>query len=128
MPGLTLNLMFHLLLLKPNNMFKIGQKVVCIDDTFSDEIKSIYTQLPVKSKVYVVRNIRNGVDADTLLMDMRRKAELSLLVIGLMNPTNNAGVEAGFLCSRFRSLEEIKNSAEATSEKENNIYASTTIF
>jgi hypothetical protein len=103
-------------------MFQIGQKVVCIDGTFSDEIKAIYTQLPIKNKVYVVRNIRNGVDADTLLMDMRRKAEPSLLVIGLTNPTNNVGIEAGFLCSRFRSLEEIKSSVEATNEKENDVY------
>jgi len=45
--------------------------------------------------VYVVRAVRVGVKADELIMDMRRVLEPSLLLVGIYNPTNNLGVEAG---------------------------------
>ena len=46
--------------------------------------------------IYVVRAVRVGVRADELVMDMRRVLESSLLLVGLYNPTNHLGVEAGF--------------------------------
>ena len=49
-----------------------------------------------------------GVRADELIMDMRRVLESSLLLVGIYNPTNNLGVEAGFAASRFRALDELK--------------------
>ena len=90
-------------------MFSIGQKVVLVDDQWTDTVKQIYTALPVKDGVYVVRAIRVGVKADELIMDMRRVLEPSLLLIGLINPSNNLGVEAGFAAHRFRALDELKN-------------------
>ena len=37
-----------------------GQKVVCINDTFTEFIRAIYRQLPVKGKTYVIREVFLG--------------------------------------------------------------------
>ena len=92
-------------------MFSVGQKVVLVDDKWPETVKQLYLALPVKDGVYVVRAVRIGVKADELIMDLRRVLEPSLLLVGLYNPTNNLGVEAGFAASRFRALDELKQSA-----------------
>ena len=97
-------------------MFSVGQKVVLVDDKWPETVKQIYLQLPVKDGVYVVRATRVGVRVDELVMDMRRVLEQSILLVGIVNPVNNVGVEAGFAASRFRTLEELKQAA--TEEKE----------
>ena len=89
-------------------MFSVGQKVVLVDDKWPDTVKQLYLQLPVLDTVYVVRAVRVGVKADELIMDMRRVLEPSLLLIGIVNPANNLGVEAGFAARRFRALDELK--------------------
>src|ERR1700678_1104676 len=89
-------------------MFSVGQKVVLVDDKWPATVKQLYLQLPVLDTVYVVRAVRVGVKADELIMDMRRVLEPSLLLIGIVNPTNKLGVEAGFAAHRFRSLDELK--------------------
>jgi hypothetical protein len=99
-------------------MFKVGQKVVCVDDQWSETVKQLYLQLPVKDSIYVVRATRVGVRADELIMDMRRVLEQSILLVGLYNPANNLGVEAGFAASRFRSLDELKSEATETKFQE----------
>ncbi len=97
-------------------MFNVGQKVVLVDDRWPETVKELYLSLPVRDTVYVVRAVRLGVRADELIMDMRRVLEQSILLVGIYNPTNKIGVEAGFAASRFRALEELKVSA--TEEKE----------
>ena len=97
-------------------MFKVGQKVVLVDDKWPETVKELYWQLPVLNQVYVVRAVRVGVKADELIMDMRRVLEPSLLLIGIINPTNKLGVEAGFAAHRFRSLDELKT--ETVKEEE----------
>ena len=97
-------------------MFSVGQKVVLVDDKWPDTVLQLYLQLPTKDSVYVVRATRVGVRADELIMDMRRVLEQSILLVGIVNPCNKLGVEAGFAASRFRSLDEIKT--EAVEEKE----------
>ena len=98
-------------------MFSVGQKVVLVDDAWPETVRQIYLQLPVLETVYVVRAVRVGVRADELIMDMRRVLEQSLLLVGLYNPTNKLGVEAGFAASRFRALDELKlEASEAKSE------------
>ena len=95
-------------------MFSVGQKVVLVDDKWPDTVKQLYLQLPVLDTVYVVRAVRVGVKADELIMDMRRVLEPSLLLIGIINPANKLGVEAGFAAHRFRTLDELK---QTTSEE-----------
>jgi hypothetical protein len=97
-------------------MFSVGQKVVLVDDQWPDTVKQIYLSLPVKDSIYVVRATRVGVRVDELCMDMRRVLEQSLLLVGIVNPANNLGVEYGFAASRFRSLTELQD--EVTEEKE----------
>jgi hypothetical protein len=92
-------------------MFSVGQKVVLVDDKWPETVKQLYLQLPVLNTVYVVRAVRVGVRADELIMDMRRVLESSLLLVGIYNLANNLGVEAGFAASRFRALDELKQSA-----------------
>ena len=89
-------------------MFSVGQKVVLVDDKWPETVKQLYLQLPVLDTVYVVRAVRVGVKADELIMDMRRVLEPSLLLIGIVNPVNKLGVEAGFAAHRFRALDELK--------------------
>jgi hypothetical protein len=96
-------------------MFRVGQKVILVDDQWPETVKQLYLQLPVRETIYVVRAVRVGVRADELIMDMRRVLESSLLLVGIYNPTNNLGVEAGFAASRFRALDELKQ--EAVEEK-----------
>ncbi len=98
-------------------MFNVGQKVVLVDDKWPETVKQLYLQLPVLETVYVVRAVRVGVRADELIMDMRRVLEQSLLLVGLYNPTNNLGVEAGFAASRFRTLDELKQQASEDAVK-----------
>lgn len=95
-------------------MFSVGQKVVLVDDKWPEAVKALYLQLPVLDTVYIVRAVRVGVKVDELLMDMRRVLEPSILLIGIINPSNKLGVEAGFAASRFRALAELKQ--ETTKE------------
>lgn len=102
-------------------MFNVGQKVVLVDDKWPETVKELYWQLPVLNQVYVVRAVRVGVRADELIMDMRRVLESSLLLVGLYNPANNLGVEAGFAASRFRALDELKQQAAEEAAKEDEV-------
>ena len=97
-------------------MFSVGQKVVLVDDKWPESVKQLYLQLPVLDTIYVVRAVRVGVRVDELVMDMRRVLESSLLLVGLYNPTNHLGVEAGFAATRFRTIDELKK--ENVEEKE----------
>lgn len=97
-------------------MFKVGQKVVLVDDKWPESVLQIYLQLPVLETVYVVRAVRVGVRADELIMDMRRVLEQSILLVSLYNPTNKLGVEAGFAASRFRALDELKTESVQEAE------------
>ena len=99
-------------------MFSVGQKVVLVDDNWPDAVKQLYLQLPVLDTVYVVRAVRVGVKVDELLMDMRRVLEPSLLLIGIINPANKLGVEAGFAAHRFRALDELKQTTSAENFQE----------
>ena len=97
-------------------MFSVGQKVVLVDDKWPETVKQLYLSLPVKDSIYVVRAVRVGVRADELIMDMRRVLEQSLLLVGIVNPCNKVGVEAGFAASRFRSLAELKDEVAKENE------------
>ena len=41
----------------------VGQKVVCVDDKFEDWVHQFYTALPKKDTVYVIREVKIGVNA-----------------------------------------------------------------
>lgn len=84
-----------------------GQKVVCINDTFTEFIRAIYRQLPVKGKTYVIREVFLGREKVVKGGD---SATVGLLLTELMNPPDpfHAGQqELGFSSERFAPLEEL---------------------
>lgn len=87
--------------------FEIGQKVVCINDSFEDWVLKLYTCLPKKDAVYVVRDVRIGATFEK----GERKGAISLLLVGLVNPSvpsNSSLAERGFNAERFRSLDQMR--------------------
>lgn len=99
-------------------MFHTGQKVVCIDDQFCEEVHKLYTSLPKKDTTYVIRGINDGQSVNALVMDYRCVQEPAVYLIGLFNPCNSKGLEFGFSSNRFRSLEELKDKTRQSQEKE----------
>lgn len=80
-------------------MFVTGQTVVCVNDTFSDEALVRYRQIPVKGRHYVIRSVFLG-------MLGAGETEVCVLLVGVVNPRDDRGREAGFVQSRFRPLDE----------------------
>lgn len=89
-------------------MFITGQKIVCINDTFAPGIAALYTMLPKKDTVYVVRGATVGVHHDG--KGNREEGVFTVYVVGLTNPCAPSGRERGFLSDRFRALEELSES------------------
>jgi hypothetical protein len=83
---------------------QVGQKVVCINDQFDAGIFQFYTALPKKDVVYVIREVKVGVN---LKGEM---GEICVYLIGLVNPksTQPPFPERGFNAERFRPLEELQ--------------------
>ncbi|MDD2762916.1 MAG: hypothetical protein PHE83_02950 [Opitutaceae bacterium] len=84
-----------------------GQKVVCINDTFADFIRAIYTQLPVKGKTYTIREVFLGREKVVKGGDT---ATVGLLLEELINspdPFHAGQQELGFSSERFAPLEEL---------------------
>jgi hypothetical protein len=84
-----------------------GQKVVCINDTFSDFVRAIYAQLPCKGKTYTIREVFLGRER---IVNGGESATVGVLVGELNNPPDpfHAGrQELGFSSERFAPLEEL---------------------
>jgi hypothetical protein len=83
-----------------------GQRVVCINDTFTTVIRAIYKQLPVKGNTYTIREVFLGREKVVKGGD---SATVGLLLTELVNPPDpfHAGQqELGFSSERFAPLEE----------------------
>jgi hypothetical protein len=84
-----------------------GQKVVCINATFSDFVRALYTQLPSKRKTYTIREVFLGREK---MVKGGATATVGLLLLELNNPPDpfHAGrQELGFSSERFAPLEEL---------------------
>jgi hypothetical protein len=95
-----------------------GQKVVCINDEFSDIVKALYKQLPVKGKTYTIREVFLGREKVVKAGD---SATVGLLLEELINPKDfihKGGQELGFSSDRFAPLEELPDAEEEYSEEE----------
>jgi hypothetical protein len=94
-----------------------GQKVVCINDSFSDFVRAIYAQLPAKGRTYTIREVFLGREK---IVKGGDTATVGLLLEELHNPPDpfHAGQqELGFSSERFAPLEEISGE-NANSEGE----------
>lgn len=80
----------------------VGQKVICVDDVFPPAAALLYVALPVKDKVYVIRQVSMGCNWQS------EAGEVCLHLIGLHNPKSSVAPfrERGFNSERFRPLEE----------------------
>ena len=85
---------------------QVGQRVVCVNDTFDAWVHEYYDQLPVKDQTYTIRAVSLGrgtlVGSDS--------AEVRLLLEELQNEADPHHVgleELGFRSDRFAPLEEI---------------------
>ncbi len=97
---------------------QVGQRVICVNDTFEVWIHEYYDQLPVKDKTYTIRAVTLGrgtlVGSDS--------AEVRLLLEELHNeadPHHIGAEELGFRSDRFAPLEENEDYATAESYLEN---------
>ena len=84
-----------------------GQKVVCINDTFSPTIRALYKQLPVKDNIYKVREVFLGREKIVRGGDT---ATVGLLLEELKNPPDpfhQGEQELGFSSERFAPLNEL---------------------
>ena len=93
--------------------YGVGDKVVCVDDKFPPDIGKLYDALPVKDTVYVVRDVRLGIN---LIME----GDVSVLLVGLVNPKadSKANLERGFRADRFRPLDELRGEKQARKPEE----------
>lgn len=94
---------------------QVGQRVVCINDTFDAWVHEYYDQLPVKGQVYTIRAVSLG-RAKLVGSEI---AEVRLLLEELHNPPDphhQGGEELGFRSDRFAPLEEAEASETAAAE------------
>jgi hypothetical protein len=90
-----------------------GTKVICVDDRFPLEILIYYTNLPLKDKVYTVRDVEVGVGLNG------EAGEIAVTLVELANPVSEVPPhrEMGFKVERFRELEPEVEVAEEVEEE-----------
>ncbi len=103
---------------------QVGQKVVCVDDSFPGPLAKYYVNLPVKGKTYTIRSVFIG----RRVMHTTPGAadgEIGVLLQELINgpdPRNLHGQELGFNSERFRPLEELETTTENEQAEEEYAY------
>jgi hypothetical protein len=93
-----------------------GQKVVCINDTFTPTIRALYKQLPVKDNIYTVREVFLGREK---IVKGGDTATVGLLLEELKNPRDpfhQGEQELGFSSERFAPLNELPDEEAAVEE------------
>lgn len=93
---------------------RIGDKVICINDSFPLGIEKIYDSLPKKNVIYVVREVSLGVNFKG------EAGEVAICLIGLDNPrsTTPPHPERGFNSERFRPLDHLNETEESEIKEE----------
>ncbi len=91
-------------------MYLPGQKVICVDDVFSEGIQKYYWKLPVKGVAYTVRDLIPGIDPSG------EPGEMCVYLVELINPCSDRPPypERGFKAERFRPLQADTETESAT--------------
>ncbi len=95
-------------------MFDEGEKIVCINDTFEPFHRAIYRELPVKGKIYTVRECSLGrlkTGAANPGMSYRLLLEE---ITNALDPYMDEKIaeELGFRSDRFAPVTEVEESVE----------------
>ena len=90
-----------------------GTKVICVDDRFPTEILIYYTNLPLKDRVYTVRDVEVGVGLNG------EAGEIAVTLAELVNPVSEIPphMERGFKVERFRELEPLTEQEQERMEE-----------
>jgi hypothetical protein len=90
-----------------------GTKVICVDDRFPPEILIYYTNLPIKDKVYTIRDVEVGVGLNG------EAGEIAVTLAEFANPVSEVPPhrERGFKVERFRELEPAVEAEEEIEEE-----------
>jgi hypothetical protein len=75
-------------------MFEPSEKVVCVNDKFPVDIRDYMSALPVKGRIYTVRDIVGG-------LNWNGTQTIAVLLNELHNLPNEHGIEPGFAPHRF---------------------------
>jgi hypothetical protein len=100
---------------------QVGKQVVCINDTFTDQIRAIYHELPVKGVTYTIRETSLGREKLAHFKGGKivpggaseESVTVRLLLKELSNPPDPMHTgenELGFNAERFRELDETSES------------------
>ena len=84
-----------------------GQKVVCINDTFTPTIRALYKQLPVKDNIYTVREVFLGREKIVKGGDTRDGRAVLEELKNPRDPFHQGEQELGFSSERFAPLERV---------------------
>lgn len=79
-------------------MFKVGQKVVCVDDTDDNNLKPFYSDWLVEGRIYTIRGISAGKHINT--------KDIVVYLEEIRGAVSKLGVEYGFKAERFREISE----------------------
>ncbi|BET68624.1 hypothetical protein ASA1KI_35420 [Opitutales bacterium ASA1] len=95
---------------------QVGQKVVCVNDSFPPHVVELYEQLPVKGTIYTIRAASLGREKLAVIKDGKLVpnggSDASVTVRILLEELHNgpdpfcASQELGFNAERFRELEQ----------------------
>lgn len=83
-------------------MFEISDRIVCINDKGLDEYAFMFTSLPIKGQMYVVRGMNFGESA------MKFDETPGVYLVGIFGGSDQNGEEFCFNAKRFVPLDEYR--------------------
>jgi hypothetical protein len=105
-----------------------GSKCVCIDDKFPVWVYGLYTQLPKKGEIYVIRSSgmgnampEFGKNEEGKICTTSFEEDFAILLEELHNPPdpfNKTGDELGFRSVRFAPLQTVDTEASTEEDEE----------
>ena len=93
-------------------MFSIGQKVVCVDDDFPDEVWNCANTIPQRGRIYTIRSRRLSRSAH-----IPERRGWACMLCEIVNPILPSGIEVAFMEWRFRPLRPDELTTEETEEE-----------
>ena len=94
----------------PPAYWSVGQKVICINDTFPSAVLDWCEYIPRAGGVYTIRAMQISSDR------ISGQATLGFLLEEIVNPLSSLEKEAGFVAERFTPW--LEKSAESRREHE----------